>query len=317
MLRDPEQSAEPVPTPHATRTTSEERLQLRVHGSPSLPTLIHLPGLHGDWTLLGPFRTALNGRARFVESTYPRRLDWSLDDYAGAIETGLLEQGITSGWILGESFSSLVAWQFLARQRAPDHAAAFHVSGLILVGGFVRHPWPWAVRFAHSTSRIVSLKLLRILCRLYSRAARRRCCDCPEAVAELDEFVARRTNEPDRQVMTCRYTLIAQGDPRPIARHTPLPVHQLTGAWDPIVPWWQIRPWLRRHCPGYRTSRVIWSGGHNVLLSAPRESADQIMAWVCEPAGESTRPGPALLAPSSSNHHQRAATQPPSNQEPH
>jgi pimeloyl-ACP methyl ester carboxylesterase len=282
-MRDPEPSAKEVLTPHASRNTSDEHLQLRVHGDSSLPTLIHLPGLHGDWTLLGPFRTALNGRARFVESTYPRRFEWSLQDYAGAGEAGLLEHGITSGWILGESFSSLVAWQFLARQRAPDRAAAFHVSGLILVGGFVRHPWPWAVRFAHCTSRIVSLKLLRNLCRLYARAARRRCGDCPAAVAELDEFVERRANEADRQVMTCRYTLIAQGDPRPIAQHTTLPVHQLTGAWDPIVPWWQIRPWLRRHCPGYRASRIIWSGDHNVLLSAPRKSADQIMEWIGAP----------------------------------
>ena len=281
MLRDSQQNVESVSAHHAPRNTSDERLQLRVHGSPNLPTLIHLPGLHGDWTLLGPFRAALGGRARFVESTYPRRLDWSLDDYAGAIEAALLERGITSGWILGESFSSLVAWQFLARQQVLDHAAAFNVAGLILVGGFIRHPWPWAVRLAHSTSRIVSLKLLRHLCKLYGRAARRRYCDCPEVVAELDEFVERRTNEPDRQVITRRYGLISENDPRSIARDAKLPVYQLTGAWDPIVPWWQVRPWLRRRCPGYRASRIIWSGGHNVLLSAPRKSADQIMDWVC------------------------------------
>lgn len=282
-MRDLENSDEAIRTHGAPRSTSGERLQLRVHGDSSLPTLIHLPGLHGDWTLLGPFRAALGGRARFVESTYPRRLDWSLDDYAGAIEAALLERGITSGWILGESFSSLVAWQFLARQQAPERAATFNVTGLILVGGFIRHPWPWAVRFAHSTSRIVSLKLLRHLCKLYGRAARRRYCDCPEVVAELDEFVERRTIEPDRQVITHRYTLIAQSDPRSIVCQTALPVYQLSGAWDPIVPWWQIRPWLRRHCPGHRASGIIWSGGHNVLLSAPRKSADQIMSWVCGP----------------------------------
>lgn len=270
------QRAAPIP--------NSDALQLRVHGESRLPTLIHLPGLHGDWTLLGPFRAALEGRARFVESTYPRRLDWSLDDYASAIEAALLERDITSGWILGESFSSLVAWQFLARQQASDRPAAFNVAGLILVGGFVRHPWPWAVRFAYSTSRIVSLKLLRHLCKLYGRATRRRYCDCPEVVGELDEFVERRTIEPDRQAITHRYQIISESDPRPIAGATTLPVHQLTGAWDPIVPWWQVRPWLRRHCPGYRASRIVWSGGHNVLLSAPRKSADQIMNWICEPA---------------------------------
>jgi pimeloyl-ACP methyl ester carboxylesterase len=210
-------------------------------------------------------------------------MDWSLDDYASAMEAALLEHGITSGWILGESFSSLVAWQFLSRQQTTERRA-FNVAGLILVGGFVRHPWPWAVRFAYSTSRIVSLKLLRHLCKLYGRATRRRYCDCPEVVGELDEFVERRTIESDRQVITHRYHIISESDPRPIAGATTLPVRQLTGAWDPIVPWWQVRPWLRRHCPGYRACRIVWSGGHNVLLSAPRKSADQIMHWVCEPA---------------------------------
>jgi len=51
-----------------------EELQLRIHGEGSLPTLIYLPGLHGDWTLIGGFRQALAGRARFVEVTYPRTL---------------------------------------------------------------------------------------------------------------------------------------------------------------------------------------------------------------------------------------------------
>ena len=57
----------------------EEKLQLRVYGDASLPTLIYLPGMHGDWTLIGGFRNAVAGRVRFVEMTYPRTLTWSLD----------------------------------------------------------------------------------------------------------------------------------------------------------------------------------------------------------------------------------------------
>src|ERR1035438_3914147 len=87
-------------------TPMEEKLQLRVHGDDSLPTLIYLPGLHGDWTLVGGFLQALDGRVRFVEITYPRTLVWSLEDYAAAIETALAQNGIASGWLLGESFGS-------------------------------------------------------------------------------------------------------------------------------------------------------------------------------------------------------------------
>ena len=114
---------------------------MRVHGDASLPTLIYLPGLHGDWTLVGSFRRALGGRVRFVEVTYPRTLTWSLEDYARGVETALAEQGITRGWLLGESFSSQVVWSLVARER-------FQIEGVILAGGFVRHPMRWGVRLA-------------------------------------------------------------------------------------------------------------------------------------------------------------------------
>src|SRR5437763_6939118 len=118
-----------------------EKVKLRVHGNPSQPTLVYLPGLHGNWTLIGGFRKALAGRVRFVEAWYPSSLKWSLEDYAAGIEAALLEHGITHGWLLGESFGSQVVWPVLARK-------IFQVEGLILAGGFVRHPVRWAVRFA-------------------------------------------------------------------------------------------------------------------------------------------------------------------------
>src|ERR1051326_3150607 len=110
-----------------------ETLQIRIHGSDAMPALIYLPGLHGDWTLVGNFRRALAGRLRFVELTYPRTLTWSLDEYAAAIEAALLERGITNGWLLGESFGSQIAWPLGARKQ-------FCTDGIILAGGFGRHP---------------------------------------------------------------------------------------------------------------------------------------------------------------------------------
>ena len=79
-----------------------EKLEMRIYGDAARPTLIYLPGLHGDWTLVGSFRRAVSARVRFVEMTYPRTLTWSLEDYAEAIETALAKQGIGRGWLLGE-----------------------------------------------------------------------------------------------------------------------------------------------------------------------------------------------------------------------
>lgn len=280
-MRDDDSNPPSGITRHGSRIPFGQKLQLRLHGAPACqPTLIHLPGLHGDWTLLTPFRQALGNRARFVETAYPHQPDWQLRDYGAAIESALLERGITSGWILGESFSSQVAWAFLERQQLAGNAARFHIEGLILVGGFVRHPWPWGVRLAHAASRRASLRFIRRACTVYARTMNKRFGDCPGAAEEFAQFIENRANDPDRYTITRRYLLIARNHPAPIARATRLPVYHLTGAWDPIVPWWHVRPWLRKHCPGYRDSRVIWSGDHNILLSSPGKSAEQILAWI-------------------------------------
>ena len=249
-----------------------EQLQLRVHGESSLPTLIYLPGLHGDWTLIGGFRAAVAGRARFVELTYPRTVTWSLDDYAAAIETALAQNGITDGWLLGESYGSQVLWALVGRGKFP-------AQGAILAGGFVKHPLRWAVRLAEKlTGRISDATLVRLIF-AYAKIARFRYRRSPETLANLDEFIARRT-KPDRLAAQHRLRLIAENDPRPIARQTQLPVFGLTGVSDPIVPWPWVRRWLGKNCPARRDYKIIWSADHNVLSTAPRQAVGQVLEWM-------------------------------------
>src|SRR5262245_17227729 len=109
-----------------------EELQLRIHNPDAQPTLVYLPGLHGDWTLIGGFREALGKRARFIEITYPRTLTWSLEDYAAAVEDYLARAGVGQAWLLGESFGSQVVWPMLKGKQ-------LHVQGVIFAGGFARH----------------------------------------------------------------------------------------------------------------------------------------------------------------------------------
>jgi pimeloyl-ACP methyl ester carboxylesterase len=249
-----------------------EQLQIRVHGNASQPTLVYLPGLHGDWTLVGNFRRALNGRLRFVELTYPRSLEWSLEDYATAVEAALFEKGIERGWLLGESFGSQIVWPLMARRK-------FGIEGVILAGGFVRHPARWAARLAGRIGGGISLALLTRIMFGYAKLARFRFRNSPQMRAEIGEFVARRT-ERDRQAAVHRLHLIAQSDPRPVARQTSLPVCGLTGVLDPIVPWIFILPWLRGDCPALREYRVIWHADHNVLGTAPKAAAELVLQWM-------------------------------------
>src|SRR5437870_3995315 len=166
--------------------TEPTDVQLRVHNPGSRATLIYLPGLHGDWTLVGRFREALAGRVRFVEITYPRTLTWTLEDYAAAMERALHELGITTGWLLAESFSSQIVWPILARKR-------FQAQAVVLAGGFVRHPMVWGVRLAERFCGAVSLTLLTRILFGYARLARFRHRHSPATLRAVEEFMARRT----------------------------------------------------------------------------------------------------------------------------
>jgi len=255
-----------------------ESLQIRVHGDGSLPTLVYLPGLHGDWTLVSSFRAAVVGKVRFVEFAYPQTTTWSLDDHAREIEQMLLANGVTEGWVIGESFGSQPAWQLI--KRASENSTGFQTRGLVLAGGFVRHPTIWGVRLLERVSRRVSLRAVVRFCAIYARYAKFRHKHAPESLASIKEFVANRCTEADRQAITYRYVLIAENDLRPVARRTTIPVLYLAGSVDPLVPWPHVRWWLRRNCPGYLGGKTIWRADHNVLATAPKKSADQILAWI-------------------------------------
>jgi pimeloyl-ACP methyl ester carboxylesterase len=249
-----------------------EELQIRIHGSNANSTLVYLPGLHGDWTLVGSFRRAVADQVRFVEFAYPRTATWSLTDYACAVEATLAAAGIRRAWVLAESFGSQVAWSMIERGR-------FQLDGLILAGGFVQHPLRWGVRLAERLCGAIPLALMVRLMFGYARLARIRYRHSPETLAGVQEFIQRRT-EPDRRAATHRLRLVAESRPGPVARCSTVPLYGITGAIDPVVPWFLVRPWLRHHCPALREYRVVWLADHNILGSAAEPAAAQVLQWM-------------------------------------
>jgi len=250
----------------------DEQLQLRIYGNATLPTLIYLPGLHGDWTLIGGFRSAVAGKVRFVEMAYPRTLDWSVNDYAAAIEMALLQNGITRGWLLGESFGSQLMWAMAGRGH-------FQADGLILAGGFVRHPMRWTMRLAERVAGRLSLRMLVAIIFGYAKIARFRYRRSPETLRHLDEFIGRRT-EPDRRAAQHRLHLVAQNDPRETARRVNIPTYVLAGFLDPIVPWPPVRRWLKKNCLAMKDFKIVARADHMVLGTGTQEAARQILEWM-------------------------------------
>ncbi|HEU6447417.1 MAG TPA: alpha/beta hydrolase [Verrucomicrobiae bacterium] len=265
-----------------------EKLQLRIYGDASLPALIYLPGLHGDWTIIGSFRAAIAGKVRFVEMIYPRTLTWSLDDYAAAIEAALLENGISSGWLLGESFGSQPVWAMVERFNENSSGQKLQIDGIILAGGFVRVPTFWILRWADAIAGKIALSLLtqiifpatnKIFAQCYKKWSHRRFRRSPQTLEKINEFLERRT-PLDFQAARHRLHLVAQNDPRDMAKNIRAPVFALTGWFDPIIPWYFVRRWLQKNCAGFREFKIISGGDHAVLMTKPRESAEQILKWM-------------------------------------
>ena len=99
-------------------------LEIRIHGGTDLPTLVYLPGTHGDWTLMRAFRSALEGKVRFVEFAYPVPTTWSLREYASAVALALRNN-------LAGLIDPVVPWPLVNRWFLRN-CASFHGAKIIL-----------------------------------------------------------------------------------------------------------------------------------------------------------------------------------------
>ncbi|MCW5556793.1 MAG: alpha/beta hydrolase [Verrucomicrobiae bacterium] len=242
----------------------------RAHGEERLPVLVYLPGLHGDWTLVSSFRAAVRGRVRFFEFCYPRDAGVSLADHATAVLDALYAAGVSEAWLLAESFGSQVGWAMVeALPRYPK----IQIQGLFLAGGFVRYPVPLVLAATTRIAARLPPSALRRLLGVYAMVAKARHRHAPETREEIGEFVRRRLEPGDREAMVHRLRLIAGSDPRPIASQCGIPTWNLTGFWDPIVPWPLIHPWVRHHIPGWQGHRILMLADHTVLATQPGPSA--------------------------------------------
>jgi pimeloyl-ACP methyl ester carboxylesterase len=244
-------------------------VSIRVHDGDG-PTVVYLPGIHGDWGLIGAFRRELGRKVRFVEFAYSKE-DLTIPRLAELVHESLAANGVKGGWVLGQSFGSQVGWALMRR--------GFDAHGVVLAGGFVKHPWPWGARLFRAFLAGVPASVINpgyrsytALCNAVARRGR-------EESEELLAF-ARARDMRDWKATTWRLSLIAGYDPRETARATRVPVHYLGGMIDPLVPWPIVTRWLKRECPGYKGETILRYADHNVLGSAPRESAEKVLSWV-------------------------------------
>ncbi len=244
-------------------------VSIRVHDGAG-PTVIYLPGIHGDWGLIGAFRRALDGRVRFVEFAYSKD-EVTLERLAELVHAELKAHGVDAGWLLGQSFGSQVGWALMAR--------GFQADGVVLAGGFVKHPWPWGARLFQALLSAVPPGIVNPAYQAYTVACNALARRGPEEAEELLAF-ARNRGSKEWAAMSWRLSLIVKSDPRATARAMRGPVHYLGGMIDPLVPWPLVTRWLKRECPGYEGETILPYADHNVLGSAPRECAERVLTIV-------------------------------------
>ncbi|MCX7872244.1 MAG: alpha/beta hydrolase [Verrucomicrobiae bacterium] len=244
------------------------------------PTLVYLPGIHGDSTLAQKIRRHFENKTCFVEIEYSKRTDLKLTDYARSIENLLIKNEIKECWLLAESFGSQVAWAIVSEKRA------FKVKGIILAGGFVRHPFIPGVRVVKTISKVLSIRLIELwlkfyvaVCRIFFRKKKTK--NQPSLEQPVPEqFVKNRLDDADRLAIISRYDLIIRNDFRPTACNSSIPVYFISGKWDFIVPWQPVLKWLKKNCPGFKDYKILPNADHPVLSVAPENSAHQILSWI-------------------------------------
>ncbi|MCL5271004.1 MAG: alpha/beta hydrolase [bacterium] len=239
------------------------------------PTVVYLPGVHGDWTPLGWLRPHLARATRLVETAYPRQAEWTLVDHAASLARLIGRLDGRPVHVLAESFGSLVGWQF-----ALDYPGC--AASLILAGGFTRPPHPFQVGAARAGLRLVPRRVFEKGMDLYlARVAHYAGAPVPGLDGATPPFAAVRGRRGRRALMN-RLRLIQHADFRGRLNEIGMPVAYLGGAADRIVPVREEVAVLERVlAPVCRfRSRIIPGAPHPILPACAREAARFVMEWI-------------------------------------
>jgi 3-oxoadipate enol-lactonase len=247
----------------------------QVTGPEEHPPLVYLPGVHGDWTPLGRARSLLNESFQLVEAAYPRVAHWSLADFSQALESLLDALKLDSVHLVGESFGSLVAWEFgLTHPR--------RVRSLALVGGFSHPPSRTAGLAKHALS-LVPTALFETGVDMYVAHKNRRGEPRHPPGEGVPPYAAVRTAS-GRRATANRMRLIQRTDFRPLLSQVAFPVRYIGGEKDRLVPVQRELRTLQQHLPAICNfqGRVLPGAPHMIIVSHPEQTVEHLAEWVSQ-----------------------------------
>lgn len=261
----------------------------QVSGDSAAPPLVYLPGVHGDWTIFERLRPLLNAHFRVIEITYPRRTDWKIEDFGSGLAKVLDELEVGAVHLLGESFGSLVCWEFgLSRPK--------RVRSFTLAGGFCQSPPTLMVDAARWGLSILPSPIFEFGIDTYvgyrGKRGEKREALGPEALP----YPATRTTE-GRLATVNRMQIIRRTDVRPRLGEVRFPVSYLGGSADGVVPVQrEVQTLKDRLAPECRFHSFLVPGApHIILASHPVDSARHILDWAMPMEEKTSPPKPAAI----------------------
>lgn len=266
----------------------------QVSGQEDTPPVVYLPGVHGDWTPLNRARPLLAERLLLIEAAYPRVEHWTLEDFSQSLANLLDVLELQSVHVIGESFGSLVGWEF-------GLSFAERVRSLILVGGFSQPPRYRAAGTVSSALRVLPTLLLEKGIDWYVALKTRRG-QARTSPGSVPPYPATRT-ERGKFATARRMAIIQRSDFRQRLRDVRFPVRYIGGGADWVIPVRREIETLERTLPrGCEfKGKVIEGAPHMIIASHPEQTVDQIVSWVQEvddnylkQTAEESAPGPSF-----------------------
>ena len=253
---------------------NESGLVFQTSGSPRAAPILYLPGVHGDWTAQAEVRSRLSEEFYFVETAYPRVSNWSINDYACAVNRLLNHLGIDSPHVVGESFGSLVGWQF--GMESPNRVQSF-----TLIGGFTRPPRFRVAAAAAAALKTVPTGLLEW--GIDSYVARKSGLGERRETFDMGAYPATRTQR-GRLAAANRMAIIQATDFRDRLSQVRFPVRYLGGSNDIVVPVRREIDTLLAHLPPNCDfqGELLTRAPHTIIASHPEQTVNHLSRWIRE-----------------------------------
>ncbi len=232
----------------------------------TLPTLVLLPGLHGNGVLFRPLLESLPSAVTAIVVSYPEHQPLGYRELLPIVLAALPTSGPFV--LLGESFSGPLA--ILAAATRPRGLV-----GVVLCGSFVRNPHPCIPSWAAVLVRPWQF-------RLFPRFSRWKALLSGYSTEALRELIQEALSRVAPAVLACRVREVLRADvTRELASCT-VPVLYLRGTNDWVVPAWNVAS-VRRCCPQLQVAE--FPAPHLVLQVATAPALEVILRMLRDHSG--------------------------------